>query len=486
MTAWSRTLVAALGLTLLPAAGARGEEPIAYLLDAAAATSTGRVRVTMTLPVPAAAPAGLVIPRGYPGGYALFLYDRFVEDVKAFSPAGAALAVARAEYGPRWSLGKAGERVQRITYAVDVARMEREILKGVAASKIRPRYAGLLGYTVFAYVDGEERRAASLEVVAPEGWPVLTTLSPSVPAPAGRASARAKDYDVLADSQVLAGPNLALSRLEGTIPLVLAVYAEGEADVAREGALARTALDRVQAYFGDAPIRQYTVQLELLAPLEGHGYAFSQEHVDSGTFSLSVARATTAKTGEDDLAQTLVNYAHHMAHTWIPKRAYGAGYAPHTWEAPPVYDTIWFNEGFGRYAAIQALADGMPAAEGTAFRARTLARLRVLLGEAPPFVRRMPLAELSRSASFMYSADFRIGMSTFARGALMAAEMDDRIRTATGGTRSLKDALRALLKSPQPFRVQDLPSIFQEATGVDVLEILERWQKEPAVLASRP
>ena len=128
----------------------------------------------------------------------------------------------------------------------------------------------------------------------------------------------------------------------------------------------------------------------------------------------------------------------------------------------------------------------MPPAEGAAFRARALARLKKFLDEAPPFIRRMPLAELSRSASFLYSADFRIGMSTFARGSLMAAEMDDLIRAKTGGTKSLRDALRALLKAPQPFRTEDLPSIFQEATGVDVREILGSWSKEPAATASRP
>jgi predicted metalloprotease with PDZ domain len=463
----------------------RAEDAVAYVLDATGAAS-GRIRVEIALPVPVPAPAALVVPRNYPGGYSFVLYDGAVENVKGFSPDGTALAVLRDAYGPRWALGKAGERVARVAYEVDVARMEREIHDAVAASKVRPRYAGFLGYSVFGYVDGEERRPASLEVRAPEGWPVLATLAPAVPAPAGRASARAPDYDTLADSQVLMGPALKVSRLAGTIPLVFAAYVEGESDLPLESALARTALDRVQAYFGDAPIRQYTVQLELLTPLAGHGYGFSQEHVDSGTFSLSLERATTARTGADARERTLVNYAHHMAHSWIPKRAYGAGYFPHTWEAPPVIDTIWFNEGFGRYAAVQALADGMPSAEGAAFRARTLARLRAILDEAPPFVRRMPLAGLSRSASFLYSADFRIGMSTFARGSLMAAEMDERIRAATGGTMSLRDGLRALLKAPQPFRTEDLPAIFRGATGVDVREVLDRWMKEPPACCRPP
>lgn len=476
-----RPFVASLALVLpLAMAGApaeRANEPVAYVLDATAAAS-GRIRVQIALPVPVAAPAAFVMPRNYPGGYGLVLYDGTVENVKGVSPDGTALAVARDAYGPRWALGKAGERVARVAYDVDVARMEHGIHDAVAASKVRPRYAGFLGYSVFGYVDGEERRPAALEVRAPEGWPVLATLAPAVPAPVGKAFARAPDYDTLADSQVLMGPDMQLSRLPGTIPLVFAAYVEGEADLSLERALARTALDRVQAYFGDAPIRQYTVQLELLEPLAGHGYGFSQEHVDSGTFSLSLARATTARTSADERDQTLVNYAHHMAHSWIPKRAYGAGYSPHTWEAPPVIDTIWFNEGFGRYAAVQALADGMPSAEGAAFRARTLARLRANLDEAPPFIRRMPLAALSTSASFLYAADFRFGRSTYSRGALMAAGMDDRIRAATNGAKSLKDGLRALLKSPQPFRTQDLPVIFRGATGVDVREILERWMKE--------
>ena len=477
----ARTLGAAFGIALFLGGSPRSmraEDAVAYVLDATAVAASGRVRVEIALPAPVAAPAALVIPRGYPGGYSFVLYDGTVENVKGVSPDGSTLAVARDRYGPRWTLGIAGERVARVAYEIDVARMEREIHDAVATSKVRPRYAGFLGYSVFGYVDGEERRPATLEVLAPAGWPVLSTLAPAVPAPAGKASARAPDYDTLADSQVLMGPELKLSRLPGAIPLVFASYVEGEADLSLESALARTALDRVQAYFGDAPIRQYTVQLELLRPLAGHGYGFSQEHVDSGTFSLSLERATTAKTSDDQREDTLVNYAHHIAHSWIPKRAYGAGYSPHTWEAPPIVETIWFNEGFGRYAAVRALADGMPPAEGAAFRARMLTRLRAILDEAPPFIRKMSLTGLSRSASFLYSADFRFGRNTYSRGALMAAEMDEKIRAASGGTKSLKDGLRALLKAPQPFQPGDLPGIFRNATGVDVREILERWMKE--------
>ena len=146
---------------------------------------------------------------------------------------------------------------------------------------------------------------------------------------------------------------------------------------------------------------------------------------------------------------------------------------------PPVIDTIWFNEGFARYAAIEALADGMPVAEGAAFRSRQLATLRQVVDDASDFIRRLPLLVLSREASFMYSLDFRIGKNTYARGALMAAEIDDRIRTQTKGTKSLRDSLRFLLRWTQhnqrPFEVEELPTIFTDATGVEVRDIFANW-----------
>src|SRR5262249_8748137 len=154
-----------------------------------------------------------------------------------------------------------------------------------------------------------------------------------------------------------------------------------------------------------------------------------------------ITRAMSTASSDAERATNLFNYAHHIAHSWIPKRAYGVGYMPFNWELPPVIDTIWFNEGFGRYVAIAALANGMPPGDGAAFRARWRDSRGGIVATAPPFIARMPLAVLSREASLMYSTDFRIGRNVFARGALMAADMDDRIIDQTAGAKSLRDAL---------------------------------------------
>jgi predicted metalloprotease with PDZ domain len=462
---------------------AASEEILAYRVqyDLAAPSI---VHISVKFPSPADAPLTLIMPRSVPGGYAQRPYDPFVINVKAYTAVGGAAEVRRNEIGPRWSIGNRGERVSRVEYDVDVTRMEGEIFDASATSKIRDGYVGLLGYSVFAFFDGWEDRPIDLEVAAPAGWPVFSTLAPRFPAETARLMARATNYYALADGQIMIGPKLQLRKIDGAIPLFVSLYSESDDDLALEGALARDALDKVSSYFRKTPFSSYIVVLEFLRPVSPrHEYGFSMEHLNSGTFSMDVEYALTGKSTDLEKEAHRFNYAHHIAHSWIPKRAYGAGYLPFTWEITPVIDTIWFNEGFGRYVAIAALADALPKDEAARYRREKLDRLRRITAEAPELIQRMRLDELSREGSFLYADDFRLGMNLFARGALMAGEMDDRIRSQTGGQKSLRDALRHLMdwseQNHRAFRTEELPVIFREATGVDTASILDHWMQPP-------
>jgi predicted metalloprotease with PDZ domain len=480
-------LSAALGLL----ARDGSEEILAYRVqyDLAAPSI---VHISVKFPSPAEAPLTLIMPRSVPGGYAQQPYDPFVINVKAYTAVGGAAEVRRNEIGPRWSIGNRGERVGRVEYDVEVTRMEREIFDASATSKIRTGYVGLLGYSVFAFFDGWENRTIDLEVAAPAGWPAFSTLAPRFPAETNWLMARATDYYALADAQIMIGPKLQLRKIDGTIPLFVTLYSESDDDPALEGALARDALDKVSSYFGKTPFATYTVVLEFLLPVSPrHEYGFSMEHLNSGTFYMDVEHALTAKSTDLEKEAHRFNFAHHIAHSWIPKHAYGAGYLPFTWEITPVIDTIWFNEGFGRYVAIAALADALPKDDAARYRREKLDRLRRITSEAPEFIQRMRLDELSREGSFLYAEDFRVGMNLFARGALMAGEMDDRIRSRTRGQKSLRDALRHLMdwteQNHRAFRTEELPVIFREATGVDTASILDHWMQprtQPTALPS--
>jgi len=441
----------------------------------------GLLTVTLTPPSPVPGGSIFVMPRAIPMAYGEAPYDRFVGSVQATSSASTALAVTREE-GPRWRLGRPGTAVARVEYTVDLATMERDLLDSSAASKARPAYVGLLGYSVLGYLDGQETLPCQLEVSAPADWPVFSTLAPSANPGRGSVTASAADFYALADSQVIMGPAAQVRRLSGSIPLFLAAYAEGEVDLAIDGGLIESAFDAVARYFGTIPFPHYTAYLELVKPLSPrHSYGFSMEHLESSTYFLDAARGLTAASTAEQRERNHFNYAHHIAHAWVPKRGYGTGYHPFRWELAPIIDSIWFAEGFGRYAAIMALAQDMPAARATAYRADRLDQLRQFLAAIPPFIRDMDLVELSRIGSTRYSSDFRTGQTLFSRGALMAAEMDDVIGSDSSGALALRDALRHIMAwcqtHPQGFTVAELPTLITEATGTDVRDVLSKWIK---------
>ena len=452
-----------------------------YRVEFARAGDT-TVAVSIEPPAPLPGPVTLVIPRAVPMGYSQQPYDRFVSDVAGAAPDGAALAVEREE-GPRFRIGAPGARVKRVSWRVDLARMEREILGAADSSRARPGYVGLLGYSVFGYLDGLDARPVQLEIAAPQDWPVFTTLAPQAPPPRGRATAAAADFYALADSQVAMGPELELLRATDHESLYLAAYAEGPVDLALTAGLVAHAMDALVAYFATTPFPHYTAVIQLLKPVSPeHGYGFSMEHLDSSHYFLSADGGVSQTTPEPQRRRVLFNFAHHVAHSWIPKRAAGEGYFPFSWELAPVIDTIWLSEGFARYAALEALADAMPAAEGAAYRQAVLDRLRATVAGMPRFIREMPLVALSRIASTQYSEDFRTGQTLFSRGALLADELDSRIRDETGGRKRLRDFLRYLVarsaSERRGFRVDELPGLMREATGVEARDVWERGLRQ--------
>lgn len=443
------------------------------------ASGSERVRVTITLPEAQAAPLTLVMPRAIPMGYGEQQFDRYVDPVLAFSNSGDPLPVQRTD-GPRWTIGKTGARVLRIEYEVNLVRMEREILGASDSSRVRPGYVGLLGYSVFGFLEGFEDHPIRLQIDSPAGWPVFSTLAPQLPAATGSTAVQAASFYALADSQIALGPKLQLQRLAGTVPLFIAFYTEGEVDTELHGKLALEAMEQVIAYFGSAPFRHYTILIELLRPVSPeHRYGFSMEHLDSSTYYLSIDRGLTAKSTAEQRGRERFNFAHHIAHAWVPKRAYGEGYFPFTWELAPLIDTIWLSEGFARYVAMEAMSAGRPESESKAYRQRRLDVLRGILAESPAFIRRMTLVELSRVGSTRYSEDFRTGRNLFSRGELMAAEMDDRIRERSAGKKTFRDGMRGLMtwsvRNRRAFRIEELPAILAEGTGVDTREVMEKW-----------
>jgi predicted metalloprotease with PDZ domain len=468
--------VAAVVGAVMLAAGVNAQDPVTSYRFVYPKAGGDFAEIAMTWTPPLETPRSLVMPRAIPMGYGEQRYDEFVSDVRASSPGAGENAAVREE-GPRWRLPTGTNSVR---YRVNFRQMEQEVRAASDASRIRDGYLSALGYSVFAYVDGQEPRRTKLRIEGPAGWPVFSTLAPQVPPATGSVEAATPDFYTLADGQIAMGPRVILRRLaEKPVPLFLAGYAEGPVDFDRLGRLAATAFARVHDYFGSTPFTHYTIHQELLSPISPrHEYGMSMEHLDSSTYYLAASAGITAASSAEDDARVLYNFAHHMAHAWVPKRTYGSGYFPFQWELAPVLDTIWFAEGFGQYAAIVAVAAGT--ADPAAYREGMIERrFRANIANAPTFLKRLPLVELSRIASTRYAEDFRTGRLVFSRGGLMAAEIDDHIRAESKGARSLRDALRFLVtwttREQRAFTISELPILFGQATGVETRAIVDKW-----------
>jgi len=168
----SRSAAALALLAWLATPGTASDRPVAYTLRYSAA-EPGRIAVEIR-PGGPALPQTLVVPRAIPMGYGEQPFDRFVSGVEARAPDGVALPVTRGE-GPRWRIDGPG-RLEVLRYRVDLQRLESEIHSAADASKARPGYVGLLGYSVLGFLEGHVVhrdhagvRTPSALAAAPEG-----------------------------------------------------------------------------------------------------------------------------------------------------------------------------------------------------------------------------------------------------------------------------------------------------------------------------
>jgi len=485
-----RSVMAGAGIlvSLANVARAQSAAPVRYDLTLPGGDD-GTVSVVITLPSPVTQAVDFAMPRSIPMGYGTQPYDRFVTDLSAHDARGTALAITDID-GPRWRIAASMDHPLRtIRYRVDVRRMEAAILNAGDASRIRPGYVGLLGYSVFGFLDAFIDTPIALEVRAPERWPIFTTLGP---APArGTSSATARNFYALADAQLFAGPDLVLRQITGGVPFTLALYAERPGpDADSLATLASQALRETIAYFGSSTLAHYTSSFEVLQPLSNqHEYRFSMEHLESATYRFAVGQLDLSAAARD---RVYYNLLHHTVHSWLPKQCAPAGYYPFTWDHAAPIDGIWFSEGWAQYIAADIFG-GSGSDARRRRQERVALRFDAAAADSLPPMRGRSTTALSRTASHQYSDDFRISAAVFSRGAKMASAIDDRIRTRTGERQSIRDVARALLSwcatSTTPVSDTVIATIVRQTTGVDVRDLIDRWlapQGVPAFDRPRP
>jgi len=412
--------------------------------------------------------AKLVIPRSGPGTYDLTDYLAFVDNVKGYSVSGKVLKGIVGD-GSFFIFNEKDEFLIKISYEVDIKKMESNLLGGFASSKMRENYLGLLGYSVFGFVESFENEAINLKIKTGATWPVFSTLKPSVKRQNGMDSYEIENFALLADAQYLLGSSVQILQVkEAQIPLFIAVYSETPISINEIGRRGLIALNGLSDYFGYIPMPHYTMFYEFLKPFsDRHDYGFYMEHLNSMSASNDLSNPIL----DYDAQARLGGIVHHMGHSWLPLRSYGEGYRPFEWQVAPLIETIWLNEGFIWYVSYYHVLKNEEILD---FFEKTI-------NTAPEYINRKSLKELSLLGSTQYGMDFRIGKNLFSRGALMAYDLDVIIQKETNGIKSFKDAILGLLKWTEvnqiPFKYDEIEPIMSKSTGVDLSDVWDKWQK---------
>lgn len=416
-------------------------------------------------------PVSFVMPRSVPGSYGITLYDVFISNLYAITLSGERVAMVKDDNNaPRWNYTVPGVVLSEMEYEVDLRKMEGKLAPS-DASIIRAGFAGILNYSVFGWIEGTEYEPVRCEIRTFNHWPIFTTNEPALKLPIGTLRFETENYFTLADGQIFMGPHTRVKEYKGRIPLFIAAYAQvGEEYLDDYGKQGMMSLDILQDYFGELPFKQYTILLRKALPLEpGSVPAFGMEHLQSSTFFGDTSSFRAHAMSQQELTRTIPTYLHHMGHAFIPLRLYGDTYLPHVTEIPPIISNIWFNEGFMWFLPYDTLhSEAMKK------------RFYTSVFQTTPEIKRMSLTQLSQAASTMYSTDFRLGKSIYGRGALMAIEMNNYLKTESGGKKSMKDILQYLYhwakENKRPFTMDEFPMLIHKACGIDLDKMYNKWQ----------
>jgi len=413
----------------------------------------------------------LVMPRSVPGGYQIYAYDNYLENIYAFTRSGEKLPMKKNEAdGPRWYCEDSSQEIVRLEYEVNLDKMEKQQLPG-DASIIRSGFAGFLNYTVFGWIDGTQEQPVQCTVNTFDSWPVFTTLRPKASPEKKVVTFTANNYYALADGQIFIGPRFQVKEYKALAPLFVVSYCQvGDEyldDYAEQGIISMGIL---KDYFGELPFPSYSIMLRKAIPIEpSNAPSLALEHLQSATFFGDTSNWRSAPMNKEKMMRTITTYLHHMAHAFIPLRCYGDAYRPYVQEIPPIINNIWFNEGFMWFLPYDTLK---------------MERMKNFFYEdvykTSAIIKKMPLQQLSQIASTMYGIDFRLGEAVFSRGALMAIEMNNYIKEKTHGRKSMKDVMRYLYNWPKEnhraFTMEEFPLLINKASGVDLSKIYNRWQ----------
>ena len=456
------------------AAGPR--DPIRYTVRFPA-PQTNYLEVEARVPTEGRASIEMMMAVWTPGSYLIREYQRNVEGVTA-AAAGRPLAVQKTTKN-RWRIAAAGAR--EITFAYRVFSHEMT----VRSNWVDADFALINGAPTFMTIAGDAGpRAHDVLLMLPPSWQGSVSGLPAHPDARVPNSYRARDFDTLVDSPIVAGSNLALHEFTvGGKPHTLVNVGEGGVF---DGASAARDLERIvqaqEKFWGSLPYDKY-VFFNLLTGASG-----GLEHRNS-----TVLMASRWDQGRRSSYMDWLSLAsHEYFHLWNVKRLRPIELGPFDYEREVYPRSLWIAEGVTDY-----YADLLVRRAGLATPEEYLS----VLSSAIRTLQATPgrLTQTAEMASFdawikHYRSDensVNSAISYYTKGAVLGFLLDAQVRASTNGAKSLDDVMRlafARYSGDKGFTPEQFRQTASEVAGVDLgawfkrsLETTEELDYRPAL-----
>jgi predicted metalloprotease with PDZ domain len=401
-----------------------------------------------------------------PGSYLVREYARQIEDLEAFDPAAKPLRVRKTRKN-RWVVEANGASSVKVTYRVYCREMS------VRTNWVDERFAMLQGAATYLSVAGQLSRPHEVTLVLPDDWAKSMTGLPKAPG-AQPHHYVAQDYDMLVDSPILAGnPSVYAFSVDGKEHFLVNEGEEGLWDAPRAVADLEKLVRQNLSLWGSLPYDKY---LFLNVIGEGGG---GLEHKNSCCLISSryATRTQESHVGWLELA------SHEYFHVWNVKRLRPVELGPFDYESENYTRGLWVSEGFTEYyGGLMVRRAGLTTRDeylvgaGKDPGASGLSGLIEKLQTTPG--RLTQPVEISSYDAWIkaYRPDENSGntsISYYTKGAVIAFLLDARIRAATGGEKSLDDAMRlayARYAGAAGFTGEDFLSTVRDIADVDLKE----------------
>jgi predicted metalloprotease with PDZ domain len=338
------------------------------------------------------------------------------------------------------------------------------------------------GSSVFLEVIGQSEKACEVLIERPDAdgygdWRVATSLKAKQAEPYDFGLYEALDYDDLIDHPVEMGCFTRIAFEACAVPHDIILSGRFECDEVRLAADLKTICEHHIRFFGEpAPMDYY--QFQVLVVGEGYG---GLEH--RASTSLVAKRDSLPKPGQpeidDDYRDFLGLCSHEYFHTWNVKRIKPEVYRPYDLQNEVYTDLLWAFEGITSYYDDLALLRCGLIDEQSYLElfAQTLTRVQRGRGR-----QRQSAAESSFNTwTKFYKQDENAAnaiVSYYAKGCLIAACIDLKMRALTAGEKSLDDVMRLLwqnfLQDGRGVEPDGIQRLISDIAGVDLDAFLEQ------------